>query len=151
MADAFAAFEAKWLQRLREGAKVAFQHGPVSQDQLVHHAIADAFVETHGLKPIGFNWELLDAGSDMQAPRAALSEISSAFANTISNSNREWLGMKVGEQIAHDFLALFDSLTRTVVSNRYDGLWNPISGAAVEWGFVGFDDKRIALLLIVQD
>jgi len=28
-------------------------------------------------------------------------------------------------------------------------LWNPISGGAVEWGFVGFDASRIAILLLV--
>lgn len=150
MADGFAAFEDKWLARLRQDADVAFEYGPVPSGSLVHSDVADAFVAKLGLQPIGFNWELLDAAGEADSPRSALGEITHALANAISNPGETWLGSEAAEECAHDFLSAFDQPALTVVSNRYDGLWNPISGAAVEWGFVGFDTERAALLLIAQ-
>lgn len=143
-------FEAKWLARLRDDALAAFHHGPTPAGAGIHSAIADTFVEERGLVPIGFNWELLDAGASIDEPRSALGELTAAMRDDIGQPGRTWLGEEVARLCAEDFLAMFDPASRTVVSNRYDGLWNPISGAPVEWGFVGFDNRTTALLLIAK-
>ena len=154
MTDAFARFEANWLPRLQArlqaDAKVAFHHGPLPALAGIHSAVADAFVEQHGLQPIGFNWELLDASAAADEPRSALGEMAKALKDNIAQPGKRWLGEQAAQDCASDFLAALDPATRTVVSNRYDGLWNPISGAPVEWGFVGFDDRHAALLLIAS-
>lgn len=148
MSEALARFEGQWLTRLNQGARTAFHHGLTASDAGLHSAVADAFVAEHGYNPIGFNWELLDPHGDPDRPRSAFGEITQAIANDISNPSKDWLGAATARLCAHELLAAFDSKTLTVVSNRFDGLWNPISGAGVEWGFVCFDDKHIALLLI---
>ena len=128
---------------------VLFRAGEPSPDAFVHSAIADAFAEELGLTPIGFNWELLDASASQDEPRSALGELTKALSHDIANPSTPWLDQSAAHQCANNFLSLFDAADRTVVSNRYDGLWNPISGGAVEWGFVGFDASRIAILLLV--
>ena len=148
MSEALSQFEARWLARLNQYTDAVFYHGLTPPDAGLHSAVADAFVSAHGFKPIGYNWELLDANGDVNSPRSALGELAKAIAYDISNPSRVALGLAQSTECAQDFLAAFDSATLTVVSNRYDGLWNPISGAEVEWGFVCFDDKHIALLLL---
>lgn len=150
MSEALSRFEAKWLSRLNEGARTAFHHGLTSSDAGLHSAVADAFVEELGYSAIGFNWELLDANAPPDKSRSAIGELTKALANDISNPSRGWLGEATARACAQDLLSAFDSTTLTVVSNRYDGLWNPISGASVEWGIVCFDDRHIALLLIAK-
>ena len=151
VSEALARFGDRWLPRLNSGAKTMLHHGPLPGETGIHSAIADAFVVIHGYSPIGFNWELLDASPDASGPRSALTQLRDAMANAISNPNKAWLGAEKADRCASEFLGAFDPATRTVVSNRYDGLWNPIAGKSVEWGFVAFDDLRIALLLICGD
>ena len=148
MSDALSQFEARWLARLNQNSEAAFHHGLTPPDAGLHSAVADAFVSAHGFKPIGYNWELLDPNGDMDSPRSALSELAKAIAYDISNPSRVELGLARATECAQELLAAFDKATLTVVSNRHDGLWNPISGAEVEWGFVCYDDKHIALLLL---
>ncbi|MBT8388055.1 MAG: hypothetical protein HKM91_04820 [Altererythrobacter sp.] len=148
MSDALSQFEEKWLSRLNDGARTTFHYGPTPSGSGMHSALADAFVEGFGFTPIGFNWELLDAIAPPDQPRSAIGELTMAFANDISNPSLGWLGEPAALECAQDLLSAFDSAALTVVSNRYDGLWNPISGASVEWGFVCFDDRQAALLLI---
>lgn len=141
-------FAARWVQRLSDGAWVRFEHGSPDPAAFIHSAVADRFVGSLGLKPIGYNWELLDPSDDEGAPRSAMSEMTSAVSCDLAHPNRLWLPAEEARRCAGDFLSLFDAATRTIVSNRYDGLWNPIAGRAVEWGFVGWDKNRIALLLL---
>jgi hypothetical protein len=141
-------FAARWLPILSDGAWVRFEHGSPDPAAFIHSAMADGFVGSLGLKPIGYNWELLDPSGDKAAPRSAMGEITSALSYDLANPNRPWLPAEEARRCAGDFLALFDAATRTIVSNRHDGLWNPIAGHAVEWGFVGWDKHRIALLLL---
>lgn len=146
----FARFETQWLGRLREKAKVAFEFGPVPQDHTTPHAIADHFVSARRLKPIGFNWELLDPSGDADAVRSALGEVTKALSGAIEDPGVPWLSQQDAARCARDFLSLFDADALVVVANRYDGLWNPISGAANEWGFFAFDGEHAALLLIAD-
>ena len=148
MSKALAQFEARWLARLNQSSDAVFRHGLTPPDAGLHSAVADAFVNAHGFKPIGYNWELLDANGDMDSPRSAPAELAKAIANDISNPSQVELGLARATECAQELLAAFDKATLTVVSNRHDGLWNPISGAEVEWGFVCYDDKHIALLLL---
>lgn len=150
MSDKLAKFEAGWLHRLNQGALTKFHYGITPPDAGLHSSVADGFVSNLGYKPIGFNWELLDANGDTASPRSASGELTKAFASDIGNPSKSWLGESQARQCAHDLLSAFDDKTLTVVSNRYDGLWNPISGASVEWGFVCFDDAHIALLLVSE-
>lgn len=142
-------FGEKWLGRLNEGARTTFSFRDLEETGL-HSAVADRFVADLGMKPIGFNWELLDTSPGAQRPRSAFAQLVEALTHDISNPARPWLGREEAEECARDFLGAFDPGTRTVVSNRYDGLWNPISGAGVEWGFVASDGDQIALLLITD-
>ena len=141
-------FAAAWCDRLSNGALVLFRHGAPADDAFTHSAIADAFAQSLGLTPIGFNWELLDAQGEVGDTRSALGEMTKALSHDLSNPSTPWLDHSIADRCARDFLALFDASRCTIVSNRYDGLWNPIAGGAVEWGFVGFDQSRIALLLL---
>lgn len=103
-----------------------------------------------GLKTIGYNWELLDAQARMGEPRSAEGIIAGALKNDMEFPQQEWLGADGAAACARDFLALFDA-PRTVVSNRLDGLWNPLSDARIEWAFVGMDGANAAVLLVARD
>ncbi|MEL6531366.1 MAG: hypothetical protein AAFQ27_15515 [Pseudomonadota bacterium] len=142
-------FEQTWLPRLTQEASVLFRCGTPPKGAITHTSAADAFVRSLGLKPIGFNWELLDASADAQASRSAVGEITKAISSDLANPSQLWLAPDVAQSCAQDFLNLFDAADLTVVSNRHDGLWNPIAGGEVEWGFVGYDRHKIALLLLV--
>ncbi len=144
-------FESDWLGTLQSGSNVAFASAELQQAPGAPAATADSFVSGLGMRAIGYNWELLDSSSDADAPRSALAELASALSQDINNPNQPWLAPDAAALCAQGFLGAFETWSRTIVSNRYDGLWNPVSGAAVEWGFVGFDDQAIALLLITGD
>lgn len=143
-------FTEAWIERLSSGAQVLFRSGAPDPETLIHTAIADAFVRSVGLTPIGFNWELLDAAAPEHEPRSARAEIARALTHDIANPSQNWLDPDLARRCADAFLDLFDPATCTIVSNRYDGLWNPIAGREVEWGFVGFDGQRAALLLMTN-
>lgn len=149
MSDPFARFGADWLGKLCKNAQIVFEHCPRSTTEGTHCDIADAFVSELGLKPIGFNWELLDASAGQREPRSAFSELVKALSRDIANPNKPALPANQAEQCAQQFIDLFARGPLTIVSNRYDGLWNPISGAATEWGFIGFDQEHAALLLLI--
>ncbi|BDI60010.1 hypothetical protein [Qipengyuania nanhaisediminis] len=148
MNAALARFRETWLARLNEGAETLLFHEANPVEGGLHTRIADDFVASHGYKPIGFNWELLDAAPGATGKRAAPSQLAEAFAGRIENPRQEWLSRPDAEACAEAFLALFDEPPLTLVSNRYDGLWNPISSAHDQWAFVGFDRGATALLLI---
>lgn len=132
------------------GAKVRFECGLRENAGLVHTNIANDYVQSLGYRSIGYNWELLDAEADGQAPRSAIRQIAEALSHELSNPSKDWLPAQTASACASDFLALFDPAGLTVVSNRYDGLWNPIAGFGAEWCFVGFDEQCIAMLLLTE-
>lgn len=144
------AFIVEWRKPLETAAKVAFHCAQRSEDFAAPHVTADRFVELLSYKPIGFAWEMLDAADDAGGPRSAMQVIGDALATNMDASKREWLGQERAKACASQFVELFDPISRTVLSNRYDGLWHPISGAQVEWAFVGFDEHKIALLLLSE-
>ena len=150
MKDALAQFRERWLPRLNQGAATVLIHVRGDGALSPHAVIADNFVGEFGYKRIGFNWELLDASPDAEGDRSAYAQLVEAFAHDIANPGKSWMQRSDAEDCAAKFLGLFDPATRTVVSNRYDGLWNPISNASVEWAFVGFDAKLSVLLLITE-
>lgn len=150
MNDKAQSFIAKWRAILEEGALVKFAYGPHEGQSGNHCDVSDRFVQTLGLKTIGFNWQLLDAAAPDAETRSGKGELIKAFTQNLANPSQPWLSHREGEACADQFLDLFDPATLTLVSNRYDGLWNPIAGGATEWGFVGFDSEMIALLLLAQ-
>ncbi|WP_390586900.1 hypothetical protein [Erythrobacter sp. MTPC3] len=150
MASDFAQFEDRWLARLNDGAKTVFHHTDLMQPGGLHFAIANGFASSLGYDAIGFNWELLDAHCSAEAPRSAIGQLCEALSGQITNPSQPWLSKRQAEQCAADLLSCFDAASLTVVANRYDGLWNPISSAPTEWGFVCFDTANIALLLIAE-
>ncbi|MCK0129543.1 hypothetical protein [Erythrobacter sp. F6033] len=150
MGDPLRQFKADWLERLNSGARTVVETSSRDGENGLYSGVADSFVSGLGYKPIGFNWELLDPSADPESPRSAIAEITSALAGNISNPSQDWLDVATARQCAIQLLEAFDRTALTVVSNRYDGLWNPISGAPVEWGFVLFDNANIALLLITE-
>lgn len=150
MSKAAERFSAAWLATLNQGAAVEFHHAGGEVPLGLHTAIADDFMGELGFKRIGFNWELLDAAPEADGPRSAEHQLVEALSKDISNPSCPWLPLGEAERCARDLLSLFDPDTRTLVSNRYDGLWNPVSGAANEWAFVAFDSKLKALLLIAE-
>lgn len=150
MSDKFEQFASEWLGVLRQGAQIAFERAALGKVGGTHCDIADRFVEGLGLKPIGFNWELLDPNGEIGMARSALGELIRALSHDIANPSKPWLAEKAAERCAQQFLTLFDGPALTVVANRYDGLWNPISGAANEWAFVAYDQSHVALLMIAD-
>jgi hypothetical protein len=148
--DAAAAFIERWRPVLESGALVKFAYGPRSEVSGNHCEVADQVVGTLGLKQIGFNWELLDAAAPEGSPRSSKGELMKALTQNLANPSQPWLSDAQAQECAGEFLGLFDAATLTLVSNRYDGLWNPIAGGSTEWGFVGFDEARVALLLLAD-
>lgn len=117
----------------------------------LHFACADSFVTGLGYKPIGGNWELLDADCQAEAPRSARSAFVEAFANDMVYSREPWLGRAAALALAEDFLGCFKPHARQIVTNRMYFGWNPITEATFEWAFVAFDDSAIALLLATAE
>ena len=135
---------------LESGALVKFAYGPRGAQSGNHCEVANQLVATLGLKQIGFNWELLDASAPEDARRSGKGELMKAFTHNLANPSQPWLSEVQAGECADQFLGLFDPTTFTLVSNRYDGLWNPIAGGSTEWGFVGFDNKLSVLLLLAD-
>ncbi|MEP0392818.1 MAG: hypothetical protein ABJ205_08050 [Erythrobacter sp.] len=150
MSEKARAFIERWRPVLESGALVHFAYGPCAAETGNHCQIADQFVEALGFKTIGFNWQLLDAGAPQGEVRSGLGELVKALTEDLVNPSRPWLSHQEGEACAKEFLDLFEAPALTLVSNRYDGLWNPIASAATEWGFVGFDHETTALLLLAE-
>lgn len=144
------AFAKRWRPVLESGALVHFAYGPRAEQSGNHCQVADQFVEALGLKTIGFNGQLLDSGAPEGEVRSGMGELVKAFTEDLVNPSQPWLSREDGQSCAREFLDLFDPATLTLVSNRYDGLWNPIAGGTTEWGFVGFDGEMIALLLLAE-
>jgi len=144
------AFITRWRSTLETGALVHFAYGPRGAQGGNHCVVADAFIGRLGLKTIGFNWELLDADAPEGKPRSGAGELLNAFTHNLVNPSLPWLPPDKAQACVQEFFALFDAASLTLISNRYDGLWNPIAGRATEWGFVGFDANMIALLLLAE-
>lgn len=144
------AFIERWRPVLESGALVKFAYGPRGSEPGNHCQIADRFVGALGLKTIGFNWELLDSDALQGSPRSGEGELLSALTTNLVNPSQPWLAQAEAKACADGFLNLFDRATLTLVSNRYDGLWNPIAGGTTEWGFVGFDAGKIVMLLLAD-
>ncbi len=144
------AFIERWRPILESGALVKFAYGPRGSISGNHCEVADTIVGTLRLKQIGFNWELLDPGAPEGNVRSGRGELLKALTQNLANPSQPWLSQQDASECADQFLALFDPATLTLVSNRYDGLWNPIAGGTTEWGFVGFDAGQTVLLLLVD-
>ena len=138
-----------WRAAIEQHANVAFHCTDLMDDFRAPHAVADEFVSARGFTPIGFNWELLDAAPGADGQRSATHVIAAAVSRNVALPQQIWLGDDAASRCAEQFLACFDPLQRTVLSNHFAGLWNPIAGAAVEWAFVAMDHRAIALLLVV--
>ena len=148
--EAESAFIERRRPVLESGALVKFAFGPRGSQSGNHCEVADQLVATLGLKQIGFNWELLDAAAPQDAPRSGKGELMKALTQNLTNPSQPWLSDAQANECASEFLGLFDPDTFTLASNRYDGLWNPIAGGSTEWGFVGFDEARVVLLLLAD-
>lgn len=146
------AFIARWGTRLSaDRAEVRFEARPLATPPGLHTAFADAFVTSLGFQPIGGNWELLDAETDMAGSRSARAALVEAFARNMVFSQQPWLGENCALAMGEDFLSCFDPGTRQVVTNRMYFGWNPITDATFEWAFVAYDDTAIALLLATAE
>lgn len=147
----FEDFVAVWRPRLSgDHAHVVLAARPLDTPPGLHTACADAFVTGLGYRPIGGNWELLDADAEPGEPRSALASLVEAFAHNMVHSREPWLGEADALAMGRDFLACFDPATRQIVTNRMYFGWNPITDATVEWAFVAFDGDAAALLLATE-
>jgi hypothetical protein len=144
------AFNAAWLNALEERARVIFEVMPLPDMPGNHCQIADAMAAQLDLKVLRDNWELLDAEGAIGEARSALNVIAGALENDMEFPQQAWLGADGAAACAQDFIGLFET-PRTFVSNRLEGLWNPLTNARIEWAFVGMDGANAALLLIARD
>ena len=143
-------FLERWKARLEEGARLVFEEMPLAEAAGTHCDIGDGIAVRAGLKPIGFNWELLDAEGAPGEPRAALSVLTRALTDDMEYPKQSWLGEDGAASCAQDFVALFER-PRTIISNRIEDYWNPLSTARIEWAFVGFDEAQAVLMLLMRD
>ncbi|MBV7265325.1 hypothetical protein [Erythrobacter ani] len=143
------AFIEKWRASLSEQAQIAFETRMLDDVSGLHSAIADHFAASLGLKSIGANWELLDPSGDEAVPRSAIAAFQEAFAKNMALPGTQWLGESRARECGRDFLGAFDPASRTIVTNRMYFGWHPLTDAQMEWAFIGFDDRAIALLLAV--
>ena len=139
-------FRADWNELLNMSVRFEVYVGP----RPAGGKTADTFVQQHGFKPIGFNWELLDSEAGIGATRSAFGTMVEALSNDLSNPSCGWLEASKARQCARQFLDAFAPAVPTVVTNHLNGLWWPISGAADEWSFVAIDDDTAALWLMAR-
>ncbi|WP_209348887.1 hypothetical protein [Pontixanthobacter sp. CEM42] len=144
-------FIAAWREPLESQADVLFEARMLEAPLGTHTELADGFVASLGLSPIGVNWEMLDDAADSDEPRSALAAFCDALSNNMVFSSTEWLGERQAAQCYGDFIGSFKQSRRTILTNRLDMGWNPISTATFEWAFIGFDDRKIALLLLMAE
>lgn len=144
-------FIARWGRPLEERARVVFACGPREKDGRNYCDIANDFVESQGFVGIGFNWELLDAEAGPGETRSARGTIADAFAYDMMLPQTRWLGRESARDCAEDFVNLFAPENRTIVSNRLNDLWNPLSRARIEWAFIGFDAVHKVFLMVQSD
>jgi hypothetical protein len=144
-------FIAAWRPRFGKRRDVRFAAQALDAPPGLHFALADSFVTGLGYMGIGANWELLDADSPPDAPRAARAAFVEAFASDMVYSREPWLGAETALALAEDFLGCFAPGSRQIVTNRMYFGWNPITDATIEWAFVAFDDHAIALLLTTAE
>ena len=142
-------FFSQWRALLEERALVLFKAGLLPGEGMNPAAKADAFSAQLGCQPIGFNWEMLDPGDDLGAPRSARATMAQALSKDIGDRKTPWLSDQSAQACAADFIAPFASLELSVVTNQLGGLWYPITGASDEWSFAAMDDEAIALLVLV--
>jgi hypothetical protein len=151
--DRLEAFIAAWRGPLESGAEVIFRARTLGGDGGAPVQVADRFVAEQGFKPIGFDWEMLDASAGADAPRSALGAFVDALAKDLAMRG-EWLGEARATECGRAFIGCFDPARATILANHIvrDGGksegWFPISTAPLEWAFIGYDDSAIALLLL---
>ncbi len=143
-----AGFIERWRSPLERGARVTFERAELAGEIAAPYMIADRFVQMLGFKTIGHNWEMLDPHGAFGEARSALTNLAAATATDMLQPSTDWLSEGQAQQCASGFVDAFDRASRTILSNRYDGLWNPIGSGDIEWAFVGYDDAAIALLLL---
>lgn len=145
------AFIGRWRRPIESRANLAFKTRALDNAARTPAAVADTLVQSLGYKAIGANWEMLDDGPDADAPRSAIAAFGEAMSNDMVFSKSEWLGQENGQQCGREFIDCFAARQRTVLTNRMYFGWNPITSAAFEWAFVGYDDQAIALLLLTAE
>jgi hypothetical protein len=146
------AFLEGWDERLNAGGgTVTFASQPLDTPPGLHIACVDRFVTSLGHRPIGGNWELLDAEGDLDTPRSARAAMVEAFSHDMVFSQEAWLGKAGALALAEAFLACFAPGSVQIVTNRMYFGWNPITSATFEWAFVAFDNTAIALLLATAE
>lgn len=91
---------------------------------------------------------MLDAAAAPGAPRSAQEAIAGALEFNMVYTKQEWLGRGAARQCAREFAEAFQNGPCTILTNRMDFGWNPVSDAAIEWAFAGFDDSHFALILV---
>ncbi len=149
--EQLARFEEAWRVPFEAQAGFIFEARKLEQPHLVHTKVADHFVQSLGLKPIGTNWEMLDGSGEADAPRSAIAAFMDALSNNMARPQQIWLGLEKAAECGRDFVRAFEPAQRTILTNRMDFGWHPISDAAIEWAFVGFDEHKIALLLVTAE
>lgn len=150
------AFIAAWRAPLELRAEVIFEAYARDGGGGAPVQVADRFVAGCGFGSIGFDWEMLDAAGDSKAPRSAIGAFADALTKDLAMRG-DWLGEDRALECGRDFVAAFDPLGATILTNHIvrDGGksegWFPISAAPLEWAFVGYDDSAIALLLLTGE
>ncbi|MEM6856926.1 MAG: hypothetical protein AAF559_03570 [Pseudomonadota bacterium] len=147
---AFDGFIEAWRTDLEQRAFVRFETGTLPHEPLTPVGKADAFAQSFGFQPIGFNWEMLDPGRDMTAPRSARATLVEALSKDLARPSLSWLSEDRALACADEFLSLFEEGEGTILTNHLNGLWYPISGASDEWSFVGMDTRLIVLLVLAS-
>ena len=143
-------FRAEWGEALEARARLVLAEISLPENAATHCDIGDAIAISEGLKPITYNWELLDVEAAHTEPRSALGVIAGALESDMEFPKEAWLGPDGAVACAQDFLALLDP-PRTLIANRIEDYWNPLSDARIEWAFVGFDAEWAVLMLVMRD
>lgn len=144
-------FIAEWRKPLESAASVRFESGPLPGISGAPFVIADTFIEQFGFKPIGYNWEMLETSQGAEGERSALLTIQSALESHMLLPSQAWLGEAQAGRCAQQFCGVFTPGLCTILANRMDFGWHPLTNATAEWAFVGFDDEKIALLLLTAE
>lgn len=142
-------FERTWLKALnQDSVQVTFKMGRLVDPLPDPQTVADEFIAKHGYQRIAPYWRTLEHGVNGESAIETTSILTEVLAKDLVYPDCRWLTPEDASKCAEDFACSFKEASGHFLTNRIGNGWNPIGDWTMEWAFVGFDNAKIALLLL---
>lgn len=143
------AFERKWLDALNQhSVQVTFKMARLAEPRPDPQTVADDFVSQYGYRRIAPYWRPIESGLSIEFQTDASTVLTEVLSKDLVYPQYPWLTQEDASQCASDFVDSFKPSANRILTNRIGHGWNPIGDWTMEWAFVGFDNAKIALLLL---